>query len=301
MADFGHNGGPPVVERAGNWFAVSREIFTHAVVGIGDREYTELEAWLSMLAMAEYDERRVMNKGVMIVLDPGQLMAAHAYLSKRWKWSTDKVRWFLKRLEREAMITRYCAKHDANRNTNQIQVITICNYGKFNNVETPEHQANYQPEHQANTKPTPSAHQANTKNLTTKPSNHLTITASLPPQRDFEVDGLAGLNGATSAILDDVEKWMNGGDRRSAAMWLTNAVRIYGDDVVKSAWMKLGTDMADGQLISSPIRTFSAIADRMAKERKSGSHQSRGGQESTVSALFRVAKNIDHKRNGDAS
>ena len=140
----------------GNWFAVSRTIFDHHVVGIRGRPYTELEAWLWMLAEAEFEAREVVNKGRTIVIDPGQLMMAHAFLSKAWDWSPDKVRWFLKRLQNEAMITRFCETAE-NRRTNQIQIITICNYTHYQFTDNPEHQASNTKQ---NTKPTPSQHQA---------------------------------------------------------------------------------------------------------------------------------------------
>jgi hypothetical protein len=161
-----HNGGPPLEdERASNWFAVSRDIFDHPIVGIGNRPYTELEAWLSLLAMAEYEQAKRINKGQIVVLDPGQLMAAHSYLANRWKWSSSKVRRFLDLLMMDAMITRFtnekraASKRQANdpeigtqtdnqtdnRRGNQIQIITICNYMKYR----PEADANRQANRQA--------------------------------------------------------------------------------------------------------------------------------------------------------
>lgn len=170
----GHNGGPSLVdderdERPGNWFAVSREIFDHPIVGIHDRPFTDMEAWLYLLSIAAYSPQEVSNKGSMIVLDPGQIMAAYAYLSTRWKWSPDKVRWYLKRLENEAMITRFAAQNggrantkqstnqhtnqhtnqSTKRNTNQIQIITICNYSIYQYVQQQLHQAKHQATHQA--------------------------------------------------------------------------------------------------------------------------------------------------------
>lgn len=183
MTELGHNGGPPIeeTERAGNWFAVSRNVFNHPIVGIRNRPYTDLEAWLSLLAMAEYETQRIVNKGQMIFLDPGQLMAAHIYLSERWKWTTDKVRYFLQRLQNEAMIARFCSMQNTNRRTNQIQVITICNYGKYQYAPAILHQAPQQAENQASPKPIPSAHQASTNNLTLKHTNN-------PTQEDLLAD-----------------------------------------------------------------------------------------------------------------
>ncbi len=155
----GHNNPPEDEDRAGNWFAVSREIFNHPIVGIGDRAYTDLEAWLSLLAMASYEPRRAMNKGTVIMLDPGDLMAAHSFLANRWKWNVGKVRWFLNRLHTEAMISRHCAKQDGRRNNNQIQILTICNYAKYQLIKQAEQQAKRQAEQQANDKPTTSQRQ----------------------------------------------------------------------------------------------------------------------------------------------
>lgn len=172
-----HNGGPVIPDDAGteyasggasNWFAVSRETFNHPIVGIHGRPYTEFEAWLNLISMAAFTPRKVPNKGTTVVIDPGQLMAAHSFLGERWMWSVDKVRYFLKRLENEAMITRFTNEHPRNR-TNQIQIITVCNYSVYQRSQqqpTPS-------EHQANTNPAPSAHQANTKNLTTIQGNNL--------------------------------------------------------------------------------------------------------------------------------
>lgn len=170
-----HNGGPQIYENNGedyeaggasNWFAVSRETFNHPIVGIHGRPYTDFEAWLSLIAMAAYAPRKVPNKGTTVVIDPGQLMAAHGFLAERWLWSVDKVRYFLKRLENEAMITRFTNEQPRNR-TNQIQIITVCNYSVYQK----SHRQPTPSESQASTKPTPSEHQANTKNLTSIQGN----------------------------------------------------------------------------------------------------------------------------------
>lgn len=141
-----HNGGPYVeaeddddIEPATNWFAVSRETFEHPVVGIHGRPYTDFEAWLWLISNAAYMPRRENNKGATIVIDPGHLMAAHAYLEKKWMWTVARVRHFLKRLETEAMITRYTNAQPANRN-NQIQIISISNYRVYQRVYSQQSQ-----------------------------------------------------------------------------------------------------------------------------------------------------------------
>lgn len=162
MSNIGHNAGPiddVEDDRSGNWFAVSRDIFAHHIVGIHDRPWTEFEAWLSLVAMASYETRRAMNKGTVVILDPGDLMAAHGYLAQRWMWTVPKVRWFLQRLQKEAMITRHCNKQDSRGNSNQIQIISICNYSRYQIIKDAEQQAKQQAEQQANSRPTASQQQ----------------------------------------------------------------------------------------------------------------------------------------------
>lgn len=166
---YNHNGGPPFdaaddldnTEPATNWFAVSRDVFSHPVVGIHNRPFTEFEAWLWLISRAAYAPRRENNKGVTIVIDPGHLMAAHAFLEREWMWTVARVRHFLKRLETEAMITRYTNTLPANRN-NQIQIISICNYTTYQRVHRQPSQPNNNQataEQQPNDKPATSQQQ----------------------------------------------------------------------------------------------------------------------------------------------
>lgn len=173
----------------GNWFAVSRLIFDHPVVGIHDRPFTDLEAWLWLLAEAAFEPVELYNKGTIIVLDPGQIMHARTYLAQRWEWTEDKVRWFLKRLQNEAMIARFCqaskaasdhTQHRTQQHTqpntqpntqqrnNQIQIISICNYGQYQfsqtNQEAAQHPATPPAPHPAEPPATP----PKANNLTTK-------------------------------------------------------------------------------------------------------------------------------------
>lgn len=172
----GHNGAPEGDDaRATNWFAVSRDIFEHPIVGIGDRSYTDTEAWLWLLASASYETKRAMNKGTIIVLDPGDLMAAHGYLATKWKWTIGQVRAFLKRLELDAMITRFCNKQSDNRRNNQIQIITICNYTRYQLIKEAQEQAEQQAKQQPSNKPATSEQQANNTNLTLKQINTSTL------------------------------------------------------------------------------------------------------------------------------
>lgn len=167
-----------------NWFAVSRMVFDHYVVGAGQAvkpadprrgAYSRMEAWLWLIANAAYEPQKVMNRGREVLINPGQLMAAHDYLAQAWNWTPDTVRYFVKRLELTLMISRWCDKQKTARNTNQIQVVTVCNYDRYQVTFQSDPQAISQvfdqAFSQARAKQAPSEHhESNTKQITQEPS-----------------------------------------------------------------------------------------------------------------------------------
>lgn len=189
MSTIGHNGSPEESERPGNWFAVSRDIFDHPIIGIHNRPFTDTEAWLWLLASASYETRRAMNKGTVIILDPGDLMAAHPYLGTRWMWHVSKVRRFLDRLSNEAMITRFCDRQTGSQRNNQIQVITICNYSRYQIIKEAQEAAlrrvNRQPsDSQPTAKRQPT--DSNITSITAEPLN--TIPSALQAEGDRNIN-----------------------------------------------------------------------------------------------------------------
>lgn len=178
MSRIGHNGGPDIDDdrKPGNWFAVSRTVFEHHIVGAAQAvnpadenrgAYSKMEAWLDLIAMAAYEPTKVMNKGREQTLEPGQLMGGVGFLADRWNWSTETVRWFLRQLQFTLMITRFCATQKASRNTNQVQVLTISNYRNYQLLTHEEPQAKPHAQPQPHPKPTPSAPQESNNRTTT--------------------------------------------------------------------------------------------------------------------------------------
>ena len=97
------------------WFAVARATRDHPVVGFGkpvpphniDRgAFSRAEAWQDLLALARYVAGREYDKGQVVALAVGQLLAGREWLAKRWNWSEKTVRGFLDKLEAEDMISR---------------------------------------------------------------------------------------------------------------------------------------------------------------------------------------------------
>ena len=83
-------------------------------------------------------------------------------------------------------------------------------------------------------------------------------------------EGLASLNGTAYAMISDIAGWMHNGDEQCAKTWLASTIQIYGDQITKQAYHKLGTDMAEGRTFARPLQTWTAIARRMQHEGNAG-------------------------------
>lgn len=134
----GHNGGPQF--RDAGWYATHRDMLNHPIVGIGKPvkpadpsrgSLSRFEAWHWLIANAAYKAKPINNTGKVMDLQPGQVMGARSYLAKEWNWSEMTVRWFLKTLLDEHMITLATDKLRNQQRTNTANIITLCNYLKY--------------------------------------------------------------------------------------------------------------------------------------------------------------------------
>lgn len=153
---FGHNSGESYREATdfsdidfsnpGNWIALSRDVLSHPVVGAGQPvrpadskrgAYSRMEAWIDLLALAQYKPARINNKGQVMTLLVGQLMGARSFLSERWNWTDKTVRYFLDVLKAEGMISEAAqsglkeGQRGASARSNQIKILSISNYSKY--------------------------------------------------------------------------------------------------------------------------------------------------------------------------
>ena len=92
------------------------------------REFSECEAWLDLIQSARFDATdkaySELIGGREISYSRGQYPASISFLTKRWKWSDKKVRYFLTKLKKKGMITV--------DNKQGMNVITLCNYDEYN-------------------------------------------------------------------------------------------------------------------------------------------------------------------------
>ena len=107
-------------KRKYGWIAVSRSIQESWVWN--DKKDTG-SAWIDMIMMANFKEKKFYVKGTMIDCKPGQFFTSLAHLALRWKWSTKKVRHYLNTLNSDGMIYFQTSPRGT--------LITIVNYAKY--------------------------------------------------------------------------------------------------------------------------------------------------------------------------
>ena len=110
---------------AQGWISLNRELMNHWV---WDCEFSAGQAWVDLLLYANHSHAKLMIKGQLIELSRGQQARSELTLSKAWKWSRNKVRRFLKNLEKDGMIEL--------KSGHLTTVITICNYDTFQSGDT---------------------------------------------------------------------------------------------------------------------------------------------------------------------
>ena len=131
----------------GGYFGVERD-FLDSDFWLAE-PFTKAQAWIDLFGIANHSDGFFFKRGMKITVLRGQIGRSELTLSARWGWSRNKVRRFLKWLEKEVMIS---LKQD-----NKTTIITICNYdiyqGKKHVNDTANDTANGTPErHQKDTK-----------------------------------------------------------------------------------------------------------------------------------------------------
>jgi len=86
--------------------------------------FTKGQAWVDLLLMAQGTENTIFKNGKFMEFQPGTVYKSILELSKRWKWSRNKVSRFLKSIENEAMVE---TKSDTTNGT----TITIENWDVY--------------------------------------------------------------------------------------------------------------------------------------------------------------------------
>lgn len=108
-----------------NYFVCNRSLFKKPLWN--SEPFTKGQAWVDLFGKANHSDGGFEVKGQWVDIKRGQTGRSIQTLAEDWKWSRNKVKRFLKRLEDERMIERV-RDHNVDHLTS---IITICNYDKF--------------------------------------------------------------------------------------------------------------------------------------------------------------------------
>lgn len=118
----------PTTDMDKGFIMLSRKLFSHRIWK-ASRTFSECEAWIDLIQSARFEATQLKASigGREITYGRGQYPASISFLSKKWKWNSEKkVRNFLDMLKRDGMITT-----DASQGMN---VITLYNYDLYNPI-----------------------------------------------------------------------------------------------------------------------------------------------------------------------
>jgi hypothetical protein len=85
------------------WIKLSRKFADHWLYNTGE-PYTQREAWLDILLSVNYEKKKAFISNKAIICHEGQVLFSLRSWSKKWRWSTSKVRRFFEKLVEDDMI-----------------------------------------------------------------------------------------------------------------------------------------------------------------------------------------------------
>lgn len=113
-------------------------------------KFTKPQAWVDLIMLANHKPKLLVIRGIEIQVNRGQCAYSELSLTKRWKWSRNKIRRFFGILSRSGKIEQ--------QKTNVTSLITILKYEEYQNTE-------HQKVHQKDTKRYTNKNEKNEKKL----------------------------------------------------------------------------------------------------------------------------------------
>ena len=160
---------------AQGWISLNRELSNHWV---WDCEFSSGQAWVDLLLCANHKPAKLMIKGQLLEINRGQQARSELTLSKYWKWSRNKVRRFLKNLEKDGMIET--------KSGHLTTIITICNYDSFQSNDTASETSKGQQSKQLKDNSRNTNNNVNNENNDNKPLDQSKIAREELIQSSFE-------------------------------------------------------------------------------------------------------------------
>ena len=134
------------------WISLHRKILDNPIL-TKSRIYSRFEAFVYMLLKANHKENKCVIGNTIVKVKKGSFITSQKKLMKQFKWSSSRLRGFLKLLEDDSMI-------EIKTNT-MFTHLTIINYSSYQNLK--------------NTKETQKKHKRNAKETQIETNNNDTI------------------------------------------------------------------------------------------------------------------------------
>ena len=109
------------------WISLHRKILDNPILA-RSRIYSRFEAFVYMLLKANHKDNKCVIGNVLVKVDKGSFITSQKKLMKQFRWSSSKLRGFLKLLESDNMI-------ELKTNTTFTH-LTIINYSSYQNLES---------------------------------------------------------------------------------------------------------------------------------------------------------------------
>lgn len=110
---------------AEGWVSIHRKLLDNR---IWEKDvFSRGQAWIDIILLANYEDKKVMFDGSLILVERGSKITSIRKLSERWKRSRGKVKRFLDLLQADGMI-EYKTDH-------QKTTYKICNYNTYQNED----------------------------------------------------------------------------------------------------------------------------------------------------------------------
>lgn len=107
------------------YLPLSRKFFEHSF-WTQKRVFSRAEAWIDLLAMAQWEPGNRLIGATIVALDRGELVASVRFLASRWGWPKSSVARFISVLQKEQMLVRKPGQIEGH--------LTICNYATYNPI-----------------------------------------------------------------------------------------------------------------------------------------------------------------------
>lgn len=119
------------------WISIHRQIADN---WLWDKKpFAEGQAWIDLLLLAYHEDVQKPYKGTMKTYHRGDVNVSLSFLAKRWGWTRQRVRRFIKLLESAEMVTTSITTNDT--------TISLVNYDKFQGRGTTSVTAIYNSDH----------------------------------------------------------------------------------------------------------------------------------------------------------